>query len=146
MLNRVVRHITDSAPGEGGHLGYLDVSVDRQFPLEGEHGIALDCLIGPDFDELERIGTYETVAGDILPREDGLEQKAVLGVVCDAKIGDDGRYEVGGELNAHGHAIAQFFLENPAFDVLERGTGWQRLWVHGCKVYSDKEYKMSRLT
>ena len=133
MLNRVVRHVTNSAPGERGHLGYLDVSVDRQFPLKGEHGIALDSLIRPDFDELERIGTDETVAGDILAREDGLEQKTVLGVVCDAKIGDDGRYEVSRELNAYGHAIAPLFLENPALDVLERGNGRQRLWVHGCK-------------
>ena len=123
MLNRVVRHITDSAAGKRGYLGYLDVFVDRQFPLKGEHGIALDSLIGPDFDELERIGTYEAVAGDILAREDRLEQKTILGVVCDAQIGDDGRYEVGGELNPHGHAIAQLFLKNPTFDVLERGIG-----------------------
>src|SRR6266436_3892442 len=121
MLNRVVRHKTDCAAGERGHLGYLDVFVDRQFPLESEHGIALDCFIGPDFDELERIGSYETVAGDILAREDGLEQKAVRGVVRDVKIGNNGRYEVGGETNVHGHAITAFFLENPAFDVLERG-------------------------
>ena len=143
VLNRVVRDIADGAAGERGHLGDLDVSVDGELALEGEHGIALDCLIGPDLDQLERIGADEAVPGDVLAGEDGLEQEAVLGSVGDAQVGDHGRDEVGGELDVHGHAVAALFLEDPAFEVFERGNGRQRVWVHGCK-FSINEIEKGR--
>lgn len=125
VLNRVVRDVSDRTAGERGHLWYLDVLVHGQFPLEGEHRIALDGFMGPDLDDLERIGAYEAVPGDVLARQDGLEQEAVFRVVGDAQIGDDGRDEIGGELDVHGHAIAALFLENQAFEVVERGYGRQ---------------------
>ena len=112
VLNRVVRDVADRAAGERGHLRYLDVLVDGQFALEGVHRIALDGFVGPDFDHLERIGAYEAVPSDVLARQDGLEQEAVFRVVGDAQIGDDGRDEIGGELDVHGHAITALFMEN----------------------------------
>lgn len=130
MLDRVVRDVADGAAGERRDLRYLDVLVYGQFPLEGVHRIALDGLMGPDFDHLERIGAYEAVPSDVLARQDGLEQEAVFRVVGDAQVGDDGRDEIGGELDVHGHAIAALFLEDQAFEVVERGYGRQHLWVH----------------
>jgi len=130
VLNRVVRDVADGAAGERGHLRYLDVLVDGQFPLEGVHRVALDGFMRPDLDHLERIGAYEAVPGDVFARQDGLEQKAVFRVVGDAQIGDDRRDEVGGELDVHGHAITALFLEDQAFEVVERGYGRQHLWVH----------------
>ena len=130
MLYRVVRDVTDGAAGERGHLGYLDVLVDGQLPLEDEHRIALDGLVWPGSDHLERVRAYEAVPGDVLARQDGLEQEAVFRVVGDAQVGDDGRDEIGGELDVHGDAIPALFLEDQAFEVIERGCCRELLRIH----------------
>jgi hypothetical protein len=41
-----------------------------------------------DFDHLERVHTYEAFPGDVLTRQDRLEQEAVFRVVRDAQVGD----------------------------------------------------------
>ena len=130
MLDRIVRDIANGAAGERGHLGNLHVFVDGQLALEGEHGIALDGVIGPYSDQLERIGAYKTVSCDVLACQHRLEQKAVFRVVGDAEIGDDGCDKVCGELDVHRDAIAAFLVVNQTFDVLERGECRQHLGVH----------------
>jgi hypothetical protein len=69
-------------------LRYLDVLVDGQLPLEGKHRIGLDGLVWPNFDHLAQVHAYEAVPGDVLARQDGLEQEAVFRVVRDAEVGN----------------------------------------------------------
>ena len=55
VLDGVVGDVGDGAAGEGGDLGELDVAVDGELALEGEHGVAGDLLVGAGLDYLEGI-------------------------------------------------------------------------------------------
>ena len=55
VLDGVVGDVGDGTAGESGDLGELDVAVDGELALEGEHGVAGDLLVGAGLDYLEGI-------------------------------------------------------------------------------------------
>lgn len=88
----------------------------------------------------------ETVPGDVLAADDGLEEEAVLGVVGDAEVGHAGGDEVGGDLDVDGDAVALLFVQDELLDGGERGEGgqflgrsqfesWKANWSTHCSVH-----------
>jgi hypothetical protein len=100
--------------------------VNREFPLESSHGVTLGLLVRACLYNLEWVyhctseniqtnsieltRANETISRNILSRNYGFEQEAILRVFCYAEVGHAWCHKVCRQFNIYWHAVPSSLL------------------------------------